>query len=55
MTTTDRDHTDLDDLFAEARARSPALPSDLMARILADADTVSREHEARRTPLPPRD
>jgi hypothetical protein len=40
--TTDRDTPDplLDALFAEARATAPALPDDLRARILADADKM---------------
>ncbi len=40
--TTDRNTPDdlLDGLFADARATAPALPDDLRARILADADSV---------------
>jgi hypothetical protein len=40
--TTDRDapDADLDALFAQARSNAPAMPDDLRARILADAETV---------------
>ncbi len=39
MTMTDRDPL-LDDLFAEARADAPAMSTDFMARILADAERL---------------
>jgi hypothetical protein len=37
---TDQNQTDLDDLFAEAAQLKPSVPSDLMARVLIDADQI---------------
>jgi hypothetical protein len=53
MAMTDREDREMEALFAEARALRPELSKDLMARILADADSTMAEHETFR-PAPSR-
>ena len=47
--TTERDDTDLEALFAEAR-RPIAPPDDLVARVLADADAIQAKGRVRAAP-----
>lgn len=52
MTEAGRDHADLDDLFALARAGGGVPPGDLMARVMADADCILQAAAPVRAEMP---